>query len=169
MTPLGAVARGMIAGVAGSLAMDLAWFARYRRDGGHSRFLDWEFSAGLTWETAPAPAQVGKRLAEGFLQRDLPPGSAPVVNNVVHWATGLTWGALYGLLAGSARKPKVRWGLPFGAAVWANSYAVLPVAGLYKPIWEYDAKTLWKDLSAHLAYGAATSATFRVLAPSASR
>jgi hypothetical protein len=37
------------------------------------------------------------------------------------------------------------------------------LAKLYKPIWEYDAETLAKDLSAHLAYGLATAATFGLL------
>ena len=35
-----------------------------------------------------------------------------------------------------------------------------PLAGLYQPIWEYDAKALTSDLSAHLAYGAGTGAAF---------
>jgi len=35
---------------------------------------------------------------------------------------------------------------------------------VYKPIWKYDARTLGKDLSAHLVYGATTGATFAVLA-----
>ncbi|MGH9075473.1 MAG: hypothetical protein ACRDZQ_15335 [Acidimicrobiales bacterium] len=47
--------------------------------------------------------------------------------------------------------------------MWATSYVVLPLAKLYKPIWDYDAPTLWKDLSAHLAYGAAVAGTFRAL------
>ena len=50
-----------------------------------------------------------------------------------------------------------------GAGVWVQSYAVLVPAKLYKPMWEYDAETLWKDLSAHLVYGLATVTTFRVL------
>jgi hypothetical protein len=41
---------------------------------------------------------------------------------------------------------------------------LLVPASLYKPVWEYDAETLWKDLSAHLVYGIATATTFRVLA-----
>jgi hypothetical protein len=49
---------------------------------------------------------------------------------------------------------------PFGPVVWAAGYVVLPEAGLYKPIYEYDAKTLASDLSAHLAYGADTGAAF---------
>lgn len=86
-TPLGAVVRGLLAGAIGTLAMDLVWFARYRRGGGQSPFLDWEFSAGLdSWENAPAPAQVGKRIYEGFMQRELPPSRAALTNNLVPWA-----------------------------------------------------------------------------------
>ena len=32
---------------------------------------------------------------------------------------------------------------------------VLSRLGIYKPITEYDAKTLWKDLSAHVVFGSA--------------
>jgi hypothetical protein len=49
--------------------------------------------------------------------------------------------------------------------VWAVSYAILPAAGLYKPIREYDRETLAKDLSAHLVYGATTAAAERLLSP----
>jgi len=48
--------------------------------------------------------------------------------------------------------------------VWAGDYVVIPEAGLYKPIWEYDAKTLASDLTAHLAYGAGTGAAFWLFA-----
>jgi len=61
------------------------------------------------------------------------------------------------------RKPKPLYGLPLGAAAWASGYVVLPEAGLYKPIWEYDAKTLAGDLSAHLGYGAGTGVTFSLI------
>jgi hypothetical protein len=49
---------------------------------------------------------------------------------------------LYGILAGSLRRPRPLYGLPFGVVVWAGDCLILPVAGLYKPIWEYEAKTL---------------------------
>jgi hypothetical protein len=48
--------------------------------------------------------------------------------------------------------------------VWISGYVLLPEGGLYKPIWEYDAKTLAGDLSAHLAYGVGTGATFWLFA-----
>jgi Protein of unknown function (DUF1440) len=144
--------------------MDLLLFARYKRGGGSDPLPSWEFSSGVdTWEAAPAPAQVGRRLVEGLFERKLPDGRAALVNNVTHWAFGIFAGAQYGLLAGSVRRPRTLYGLPFGAGVWATGYAVLPAAGLYKQIWEYDFPTLAKDLSAHLLYGVSTAATFGVL------
>jgi hypothetical protein len=167
MTPLGAVVRGLASGTVGTLAMDLVWYRRYRLGGGEKRFREWELSSGLrSWDQAPAPAQVGKRLFEGLFQRELPPERAALVSNVMHWAYGLLWGAQYGIVAGSLPTPRVRYGPVFGSIVWATDYAVLPPAKLYKPIWEYDAKTLAQDLSAHWAYGLGTAATFRLLSES---
>jgi hypothetical protein len=100
---------------------------------------------------------------EGFTQRELPDRWAWAGSTVAHWAYGSMAAGLYGLLAGSLRRPRVLYGLPFGAAVWASGYVVLPQAGLYEPIWKYDAGTLAWDLSAHLAYGAGTGATFWLL------
>jgi uncharacterized membrane protein YagU involved in acid resistance len=87
----------------------------------------------------------------------------------MHWATGICGGAQYGVLAGSLKAPRIRYGAPFGAGVWATGYAVLPAAKLYRPIWEYDRKTLAKDLSAHLVYGLGTATAFRVLSASRGR
>jgi hypothetical protein len=162
--PLGAVAWGLVAGAVGTAAMDALWFARYRRGGGDSDFESWEFSAGLdSWDQAPAPAQVGKRLVEGLFKRDLAPDRARLVNNVTHWTYGMLGGAQYGLLACSLKAPRVWYGLPFGAGVWAAGYVVLPAAKLYKPIWEYDRVTLAKDLSAHLVYGTGTAVALHLL------
>jgi hypothetical protein len=163
MTPLGALARGLFAGVLGTAAMDVLLFARYKRGGGESEFAAWEFSSGLdSWEDAPAPAQVGKRLVEGLFRREIPPQRAALVSNITHWTYGILGGAQYGLIAGSLRKPRVRYGLPFGASVWAASYVVLPAAMLYEPIWRYDRATLAKDLSAHLVYGLSTATALRL-------
>jgi hypothetical protein len=165
-TPLGALVRGLVAAAVGTLAMDVLLYTRYRRGGGTSGFLSWEFSADVkTWDQAPAPAQVGRRVFEGLFQRKLGDDRVALVNNVMHWAYGVGNGAAYGMLAGSLPVPKVRFGPVFGAAVWGTGYVILPAAGLYKPIWEYDRVTLAKDLSAHLVYGTTTAAVFRLLSP----
>jgi hypothetical protein len=164
LTPLGAIARGVIAGAVGTAAMDVLLFARYRKGGGEDSFRPWEFSPGLDdWEKAPAPAQVGKRLYEGLFEQELPVRHAALVNNITHWGYGILGGVQYAIAAGSLARPRVLYGLPFGASVWAASYVILPAAKLYKPIWEYDRKTLAKDLSAHLLYGFTTASAMHLL------
>lgn len=74
VTPVGAIGRGLVAGAIGTAAMDALLFVRYRRNGGGSSAEEWESSAGLTsWDNAPAPAQVGKRLVEGLFGIEFPP------------------------------------------------------------------------------------------------
>ena len=83
------------------------------------------------------------------------------------------WGTQYGLAAAAMtrRRTGAPWSrrlelsLAFGPVVWLSSYVILPLLEVYKPIWEYDAGTLGKDLSAHLLYGAATSGAFAALGP----
>ena len=58
-------------------------------------------------------------------------------------------------------------GIVFGSIVGATSYVVLPLVKLYKPIWEYDGKTLAKDLIAYLTFGLGTGAAFRLLSAAA--
>jgi uncharacterized membrane protein YagU involved in acid resistance len=81
----------------------------------------------------------------------------------MHWTYGSAAGVAYGVVAGSLPTPRPVYGVPFGAALFANDYIALPVAGLYQPIWKYDAKTLAWDLGGHLAYGTGTAATFWLL------
>ena len=97
------------------------------------RSTSWRLAGLNSWEEAPAPAHVGKRLIEGLFQIELPPQRARLVNNVTHWAFGIANGAAYGLVAGSLPTSRVSYGLPFGAVVWANGYVVLPAAKLYEP------------------------------------
>ena len=164
MRPLDAAVRGVAAAALGTLTMDVFLYRRYRREGGESGFGAWESSAGLeTWDDAPAPAKVGKKIVEAMTGHELSPRYARSLNNVTHWGYGISAGAPFGIFAGVLRAPRLRYGPPFGAAVWATGYIVLPVLGVYRPIWEYDLRTLGKVLSGHLVFGLGTAAAFRVL------
>jgi hypothetical protein len=166
VSALGSITRGVAASAVGTLAMDTLLYRRYRHDGGEAPFPAWESSEGLdSWENAPGPALVAKEFLEAVLKRDVPPRYARALNNVTHWGFGLAAGAGYGLLAASRPAPKIWAGPPFGAAVWASGYVVLPVLGVYQPIWKYSLETLAKDLSAHIVFGTTTAAVYRVLAP----
>jgi len=166
MSTLDSIFRGIAASAFGTLAFDATNYRRYRQGGGDTSFPDWESSAGVeSWDDAPAPALVAKRLLGDVLGHEVPPRYARLLNNLTHWGFGLGAGAAYGFLLGTQhKKSKVRYGPPFGAAVWANGYVVLPLLGVYKPIWKYDLETLGKDLSAHLVFGTTTAAAYAVLA-----
>ena len=163
LTPLAAAAAGLLAGAVGTVCLDAVQYLKYRRTGGTDSPLAWEFAPIDSWETAPDPGQVAKRVIEGFTQRKLPERWAWPVSTAAHWTYGSAAAAMYGVIAGSARRPHPAYGVPFGAAVFANDYIALPVAGLYQPIWKYDAKSLAWDLGGHLAYGAGTGTTFWLL------
>jgi len=161
MSVLRAALCGLFAGAAGTLAMDLVWYTRYKRGGGESTFLTWEFaSAPESWHKASAPANVGKLLFESITQRALPTSAIGLTTNLMHWGYGSQWGVVCALGIGGAGRSRL-WQAPLlGGMVWLASYVSLPIAGFYKPIWSYDLATLWQDLSAHLVYGAATLAAF---------
>lgn len=161
--PLKALTRGIVAGAVGTLAMDLVWYSRYRRSGGEDGFLDWEFSSSTEgFEDAGAPAQVGRRVAKAVFHRELPDHSAGLTNNVVHWATGCQWGALYSIARRNTETgPGL--GLALGPVAWGAAYGLLGAAGIYEPIWRYDSETLVKDLTAHLVFGIATATAHRAL------
>jgi len=163
LTPLAAVAAGLLAGAVGTVGLDAVQYLKYRRGGGAKSPLAWEFAPVDNWESAPDPGQVARRVIEGFTQRKLPDRWAWPVSTAAHWAYGSAAGTAYGVLAGSQPAPHPWYGLPFGAAVFAGDYIALPVAGLYQPIWKYDAKTLAWDLGGHLAYGTGTATTFWLL------
>jgi len=167
LSPLRAVTNGLAAGVAGTASMDAVRYLRYRREGGQQGPLAWEFAPIESWAKAPDPGQVAKRLIEGFTQRDIPDRWAWLVSTAAHWGYGSGWAGLYGVVAGSLRRPIPPYGAAFGAAVWVSGYVALPVAGLYQPIWDYDTTTLARDLSAHLAYGSATGTAFWLMARAA--
>jgi uncharacterized membrane protein YagU involved in acid resistance len=164
LTPLAAVAGGLLAGLVGTAAMDAVLYARYRRSGGKEAPMAWEFPPIDNWQQASDPGQVAKRVIEGFTQRPIPDRWARTATTAAHWAFGSASAAAYGVVAGSLRRPRPLDGVPFGISVWTLGYIVLPQAGLYKQIWEYDVETLAKDLSAHLAYGVTTATAFWLLA-----
>lgn len=149
------LAAGAAGGAAGTLAMDLTWYRRYRRSGGSQGFLDWETAAGTTsYDDAPAPGQVGRRLAAAVLGREPAPSTARAVTNAMHWATGVQWGVAYGLVLPLVRRAgPLPGGVGLAAVAFSASYVVLPLLGVYRPIWEYDREVLGQDATAHLVYG----------------
>jgi hypothetical protein len=158
-SPLGALARGMLAGLAGTAALSAYQAASARKKPPA------DARQPASWEEAPAPAQVGYRFLEGMFRRDVSPSRSGTMANIVHWLYGTAWGGVYGLFEGTAEVNPLAAGTAFGSVVFANAYVALPAMGIYDEPWEHDPKTLAKDWSYHLVYGLTAAAAFRALEP----
>ena len=163
-TPLGAIARGMAAGVVGTGAMTLAQVLPAKLqssgDGGEQKE---EESPQDPWEEASMPAKVGRRIIEGVFHREVPPERIPLLTNGMHWAYGTGWGAIYGLIEGTFGGRSLRQGALFGAGVWAMSYVQLVPMGIYQVPWKYPPKSIAMELGYHLVYGIGVAGGHRLL------
>lgn len=111
----------------------------------------------------PATVRTAERAA-ALLGRSIPEARKRAAGEVVHYATGAAFGALYGVAARRIGLPALLGGALYGAAVWLlNDEALVPALGLARRPWDYPASTHAKALAAHVVYGAATEAGFRAL------
>ena len=147
-TPLAAVGRGLLAGAAGTGVMTAAQMG----------YLKWKGE-----EPSSTPAEVGKRIIEGVLQREVPEERMELLNNVMHVLYGTSWGAVYGIAQESLHLPTARHGLLFGTLVWGARLVELPAMKLAPPVWQYSPSTLVPDVGFHLVYGSAVAGVHRLL------
>ena len=152
-SPLATLTQGLCAGVIGN-----AVFTAYQELTSRSKAEE----KPNDWSETPEPAQVGQRIAEGVFHRDVPLERAGTVTNVMHWLYGSSWGAVYGVIQESVRRPVVS-GVTLTGAVMAADYTLLPAMKLYEPPWRYPARTLAKDFATHLVHGLAIAGAYRAL------
>jgi hypothetical protein len=147
-TPLGAVFKGMVAGAAGTGAMTAYQLAVAKAMGSGSSY---------------TPAEVGKRVIEGLLGREVPEDRMETLNNAMHALYGTSWGPVYGIVQSSLRPHARRHGVTFAGLVWGVSLVELPALGLAPPVWEMSPQTVALDFSYHLVYGLAVAAAYAAL------
>src|SRR4051794_41967783 len=92
------IVAGVLAGVAGTLALDLVWYRRARRDGSEADFAEWEVVRDLdSWDGAPAPGKMGRKLVAAVTGSDPPVQRAAAISNGMHWIYGTSWAVGYAL------------------------------------------------------------------------
>ncbi len=104
----------------------------------------------------------GKFIARKLAGERLSEAQLDTAGNVLHWAYGVSWGALLGALS---RKLSMRSlptallaGAGFGAIVWAVGYAGwLPATKLTAPAHRQGAGHAGASLLGHIGYGLATA------------
>jgi hypothetical protein len=165
MSNLGTLGRGIAAGLIGTACMTALQEVslRLKRHATVGTKLEDE-PAGDPWSRAPAPAQLLERAVESVTGVEPDPAAIPLYTNVMHWGYGTMLGSVYALVEERLRTRPSLAGPAFGLAVWAQSYATLVPLGLYRWPWHYPARTIAKDLSYHLTYGAGVAAGYRLIA-----
>ncbi len=147
-TPLGAVGKGLVAGAVGTAAMTAVQTA---------------VAKARDQEDSTTPAEVAKRIIRGVLQRDVPEDKTGLLNNVMHWGYGTSWGAVYGLVQGTVAGSAFKHGAVFGAGVWSASLVQLPAMKLAPPVWEYPPTELALEVGYHVVYGLGAAAAYAAL------
>jgi putative membrane protein len=111
----------------------------------------------------PATYRAAERAAR-LVGKRLPEDRKAAAGEVVHYATGAVWGALFGLLARRLPVPIVAAGAAWGTAVWLVSDELLvPALGFSRSPAKYPPSTHAKALASHLVYGTTTEAGYRAL------
>jgi len=157
--------KGLLAGTVGTAAMtalqEISIYLKRHSTVGMKH--EDEMGNADPWTRAPAPAQLLQRAVTKATGVEPDPAAIPLYTNVMHWGYGIGLGVAYALGAKKLRLRPAPAGVAFGLGVWAQSYATLVPLGLYKWPWHYSARTIAKDVSYHLAYGAGTAAGYRML------
>jgi hypothetical protein len=138
ISPLGAVGRGALAGVVGTVAMT-AYERAVLKAGGS--------------EPSGVAGDVAKRLAEGLFQRELSQLQRELAGGGLHILYGASWGAFYGATQSTFHHPALVHGLALGTFLWGLSLVSTPALNLAPSL----------PLSEHLVYGLGVAGTYALL------
>jgi uncharacterized membrane protein len=147
---VGSLARGLIAGAAGTAAMTTVQNAYLMTTGG---------------EPSSAPGDVGRKLLRETTGRRVPRRRRAAFNQTMHVLYGTAWGGPLGLAERSrpSAAHSAILGLGFGTAVWSVSLVELALLGIAPVPWRQPASALLADLGFHLVYGTTTAAVHGAL------
>jgi len=168
-TPLAVVAKGAIAGLAGTAAITMAM----RRTPQLLQQLGLQPSeppaaeAQKIAESAGQPTEkLAEKVATGVLEKPIAEDTRQVAGQAVHWGYGAAWGALYGIVQGSIRWPSLMHGTIFGGVVGAVASTLVPAMRLTPPPTQQPMPANAMMMVYHLLYGWVTAVTFRLLSRS---
>ena len=145
------IARGMISGAVGTAAMTA------------SELLEMSLSGR---EASTVPGQVGAHLLPGRDPHSA--ADAEALNTAVHWAHGITMGALRGALDAAGVRGPTASAVHF-AMLWGGDAALYRTLGIADLPWRWTAAELGADLGHKAVYAAVTGLTYDALGARAGR
>ncbi|HEX6461263.1 MAG TPA: hypothetical protein VF032_20265 [Thermoleophilaceae bacterium] len=141
---MGKIAKGLLAGAAGTAAMTL------------SSTLEQKLR-GREGSTAPADAAATVLGIDHFPSEE----AKNRFSEAVHWVYGTSWGAVRALLG--AFLPPAAASATHLAMLWGSEQLMLPALDVSPPLTEWGAVEVAIDAGHHVVYAAATGATYELL------
>jgi uncharacterized membrane protein YagU involved in acid resistance len=158
---LGEAALGAASGLVATWVMSLAYKPIMRSGSEETRRREKEAQAGAP----PATIQAADAAARVVAGRAVPGERKRIGGKVVHYAYGTVWGVAFALAARQlGPRVPLATGIAFGAFLWVLSDEILvPLFRFSRAPTRYPPSTHAKGLAAHLVYGVATDATWRLM------
>ncbi len=160
-SPLGVVAKGLLAGAAGAAAQS-AFFALTKDRAPKTPSVSPEEGGKPDGQDESSLQTVARRAVEGLaLRGPLDEHAKSQLGSAIHYGFGAGWGALYALL----RESTIHVPPPaFGLAVWmASDNGILPAFRLAAPATKYPLEVHRYAMLAHVVYGVATAGAYHLL------
>lgn len=166
ITPLGAVARGIVAGACGAAVQSVFFKA--------TESVTPSSPAGVfeppdpIQENESSPETVARRAVESFAMRgEMSARGKQRAGQVVHYGFGAMWGVSYALARESTPWMSTPLGImAFSTGVWTLAdNALLPAMKLAGPATRYPPKVHAYAVAAHWVYGASVAAVYGLLRP----
>jgi hypothetical protein len=111
-----------------------------------------------------ATERTASAISVGVFDHELTKDEKETAGTAVHYAFGVTTGAIYGAAAELLPDVTAGAGVPFGAAVWlAADEGIVPLLGLSKSPTEYPLSTHAYALASHFVYGLTTEVVRRAV------
>ncbi len=160
------LAAGTIGGLVASWVMDEFQYAWFKIGRSLPQAEDSETPGAEQSQNSAEPATVkaAEMVSQKIFGHELAKNGKAAAGTAVHYVTGGTLGAVYGVAAELAPEVTIGAGIPFGTAVWlVVDEAAVAVLGLSKGPTEYPLSTHIYALASHFVYGLTTEVVRRAL------
>lgn len=111
-----------------------------------------------------AAGRLANAISVGISGRELTKSEKAVAGTALHYAYGISMGAIYSAAAEFSDEVTVGAGMPYGALIWLSAdEGVVPLLGLSKSPTEYPLSIHAYALASHLVYGLTLEAARRTV------
>ncbi len=101
--------------------------------------------------------RLAQTISVGLFDRELNEREKDIGGTALHYAYGISMGAVYGAAAEISDKVTIGAGMPYGAFIWLGAdEGVVPLLGLSKSSGEYPFSINASAFSSHIVYGLTT-------------